>query len=293
LAPLAEADAGRELEPLGNAEARAIVDQAIDRYIAARHERVARFVDRHFSLIGSLRLHRRAIGLDLVRAPANVLLMLPYLAMQLSGATLRRLGAREAARRLGGRALFLDTEVGRELNWRLHTELLELPCDDGRRRFDRDALAEAILADPRVAAALDHLATVARRYADDPARQARLRGMLGAYAGTRAAAADLVNNVLLATAGMAAFQKLTPGTLTLGPVIAQRSTIRRRSRAFRSGPAWAASGTACSRWRRLSPWSRAQPAASCCSRPAPPRSPGWSPIRCSAPAVCISAACTG
>ena len=36
----------------------------------------------------------------------------------------------------------------------------------------------------------------------------------------RAAAADLVNNVLLASAGMAAFQKLTPGTLTLGPVIA-------------------------------------------------------------------------
>ena len=40
------------------------------------------------------------------------------------------------------------------------------------------------------------------------------------YAGTRAAAADLVNNVLLASAGMTAFQKLTPGTLTLGPAIA-------------------------------------------------------------------------
>ena len=40
------------------------------------------------------------------------------------------------------------------------------------------------------------------------------------YASTRAAAADLVNNVLLASAGMTAFQKLTPGTLTLGPAIA-------------------------------------------------------------------------
>ena len=58
------------------------MDHAIDRYIAARHERVAGFVDRHFSLIGSLRLHRRASGRDLVRAPANVLLMLPYLGMQ-------------------------------------------------------------------------------------------------------------------------------------------------------------------------------------------------------------------
>ena len=44
--------------------------------------------------------------------------------------------------------------------------------------------------------------------------------MLEAYGGTRAAAADLVNNVLLASPGIAAFQMLSPGTLTLGPAIA-------------------------------------------------------------------------
>jgi hypothetical protein len=220
LTPPAETHVKPDLEPLGDDEARAIVDHAIDRYIAARHQRVAPFVDRHFSLIGSMRLHRQAFGRDLVRAPANVLLMLPYLGMQTGGAALRRLGAREAARGLTGRKLFLDTDVGRELAWLLHTELLELPYDDGRRRSERDALAETILADARVVAAVEALAAVARRYADDPDRRARLRQMLDAYAGTRAAAADLVNNVLLASAGMAAFQKLTPGTLTLGPVLA-------------------------------------------------------------------------
>jgi Family of unknown function (DUF6635) len=209
-----------EIEPVGEAEVRAIVEHAIERYIAARHERVPDFVDRHFSLIGSLRLHRRALGLDLVRAPANVVLMLPYLSMQLGGAALRRLGARHAARRLSSRTPFLDTDVARELTWRLHSELLELPYEDGRHRSDKDALAEAILADPRVAAAVDVLTALARRHTDDPARQARLRRILEGYASTRAAAADLVNNVLLASAGMAAFQKLTPGTLTLGPVIA-------------------------------------------------------------------------
>ena len=110
-------------------------------------------------------------------------------------------------------------DLARELIWRLHSELLELPYDDGRRRTAKDALAEAILADPRVAAAVDVLAA-AGRHAHDPDRQARLRRILERYAGTRAAAADLVNNVLLASAGMVAFQKLTPGTLTLGPVIA-------------------------------------------------------------------------
>jgi hypothetical protein len=146
--------------------------------------------------------------------------MLPYLGMQLGGAALRRLGAKHAARRLRSRTPFLDTDVARELTWRLYSELLELPYDDGRRRSEKDALAEAILADPRVAAAADRLAAVAEHYAHDPERQTRLRRMLEGYAGTRAAAADLVNNVLLASAGMAAFQKLTPGTLTLGPVIA-------------------------------------------------------------------------
>ena len=209
-----------EIELVEDADARAIVAHAIERYVAMRHERVAGFVDCHFSLIGSLRLHRQALGLDLVRAPANVVLMLPYLGMQLGGAALRRLGATRAARRLSSRTPFLDTDVARELTWRLYSELLELPYDDGRHRSDKDALAEAILADPRVAAAVDLLAALARPQAGDPERQARLRRILEGYAGTRAAAADLVNNVLLASAGMAAFQKLTPGTLTLGPVIA-------------------------------------------------------------------------
>ena len=289
----AEVHVEGNLEPLGDAEARALIDHAIDRYIATRHQRVSGFVDRHFSLIGSLRLHRRALGRDLVRAPANVLLMLPYLSAQVGGAALRRLGARQAARRLRGWRLFLDTDVSRELTWRLHAELLELPYDDGRRRSEHDALAETILADARVAAAVDVLTTLARRHAGDPEQRARLRQMLGDYASTRTAAADLVNNVLLASAGMAAFQKLTPGTLTLGPVIA---TALAQQAAVASFPLGASLGGV---WygmfpaRPQPPWSRARPARSCCSPRARRHSPAWSVIRCSAPSVCISVACIG
>ena len=209
-----------KIEPVADAEVRAIFEHAVEHYIAARHERVTAFVDRHFGLTGALRLHRHALGLDLLRAPANVLLVVPYLSMQLGGAALRRLGARRAARRLSGRTPFLDTDVARELTWRLYTELLELPYDDGRRRSDKDALAAEMMADARVAAAVDRLAALAKRYAYDSDRQVKLRHLLESYASTRAAAADLVNNVLLASAGMAAFQQLTAGTLTLAPVVA-------------------------------------------------------------------------
>ena len=69
------------------AGARAIVEGAIDRYVAARHAKVQAFADANFSLAGSLRLHRRALGLDLLRAPANVALMVPYLATRIGAAS--------------------------------------------------------------------------------------------------------------------------------------------------------------------------------------------------------------
>jgi hypothetical protein len=212
---LAEAEAiGARV--LDEPAARAIVARAIDRYVSARHARVRAFVDANYSLGASLRLHRQALGLDLLRAPTNVALMLPFLAIQLGAAGLKALGARGAARRLGQLKPFLETEVVRELTFRLHRDLLELPYDDGRRKSGRDALAEMILEDPRLAEPLAQLGLERA----DPAARARLRTMLRTYAGARHAAADLFNNALLAGTGAALFQKLTPGTFTLGPVLA-------------------------------------------------------------------------
>ncbi len=197
-----------------DSEARAIVARAIDRYIRARHARVAAFVDANYSLPGALRLHRLALGPDLLRAPANVALLPAYLGMQLGAALLQRLGARRAARRLGGLKPFFETDVARELTFRIHRDLLELPYDDDGRRSGRDALAEAILEDPRLAEPLAALQPGGSQ------AQARVRAMLQTYAGARHAAADLLNNALLATTGAALFQKLTPGTFSLGPVLA-------------------------------------------------------------------------
>jgi hypothetical protein len=63
--------------------ARAIVQDAVHKYIATRRERIDPFVDRHFTLAGSLALHRRAIGWDLLRAPANLFLAGPALSVKL------------------------------------------------------------------------------------------------------------------------------------------------------------------------------------------------------------------
>ena len=206
--------------PIDTAALNAIVDAAIGRYIASRRERVVPFVDANFRLIGSLRLHRSAVGWDLVRAPANVALVLPYLLKDVASYGLSRSGAVRPARWLKRRKLFLDTDVARELAWRLHTDFLELPYDDGRRRSDKDALAEAVLTEPRLATLLDAMTSPLLASGRDPAITDRLRATLNTYTGTRSAAAEIVTNMILAGAGASVFHQLTPGAISLGPVIA-------------------------------------------------------------------------
>jgi hypothetical protein len=199
---------------------RAAFDAAVDRWAATRHAEVRAFVDGNFRLLPALRLHRRALGLDLLRAPGNVALVPIFLLAQLAAGALKRVGTGRAGRWLASRRLFFETAVARELAWRLHTELLELPYEDGERRSERDALAQALLAEVDLSAPLDRLAATVLRHRDDPAVQARLGTVIESYTGARTAAAELVNNLLLAGAGATMFKQLTPGALSLGPLLA-------------------------------------------------------------------------
>ncbi len=194
--------------------AEAAVDAGARAYFAARRAQVAPFVDKHFSWAGTLRLHRAAIGWDILRAPLNLSLAVPQLLLQALG---RLLGRRFP--RAGGllrRPILLRTAVGRQLEWLIVAELLELPLVQGRRRSDTDALASAILAGPDVARLLDQ----AGRPAADPAFRAKLAHAMAEYGVTRAAASEITTGLLNLGAGGLALHKLTPGAVTLGPALA-------------------------------------------------------------------------
>lgn len=208
------------LLPLDDALARRVVDDSIQRYIAARRQRVAPFVDAHFSLIGALRLHRHALGWDIVRAPVNLSLAAPQAGIRAAGAGARRLGASRLGGRLATARLQRQTDVARLLAWHLHAELLELPYDDGRHVFTRDALAETILADPRLNAALhDRLATIAE-HGGSPGWRETFSHALEEYTGSRAAASEMTTALVSLSSGALALNKLTPGALSLGPALA-------------------------------------------------------------------------
>ncbi len=207
------------LPPLDRSLALAAVETGTRRYFADRRARVQPFVDAHFSLRGSLGLHKAAVGWDIAKAPLNLTLAAPQIAMQLGAAAARKLGAKGAAATLG-RSIMLRTAVSRDLEWLVHTELLELPFTQPGRESQTDALAAAILDDPALGAALAaSLAELGRR-GDDPAFRHRLEHAMAELASSRAAAAEITTGLLTLGAGALALNKITPGAATLGPALA-------------------------------------------------------------------------
>ena len=198
--------------------ARVIVHDAVRKYIATRRERIDPFVDRHFTLAGSLALHRRAIGWDLLRAPANLFLAGPALSVKLASWAARRAGYHRLAAWLAGRRLLVETDVAREVEWLVATELLEIPCRRRDRASYRDAIAETILADSRAAERLGaQLNGLAGR---DPELRGRVRSAIENYLGSRSATAEIATGFFAAGFGALAVKQATPGLVTLSSAIA-------------------------------------------------------------------------
>lgn len=196
------------------------VTEAAQLYFEGRRLRVDAFVDRHFSLAGSLTLHRQALGWDVLKVPINILLAVPNIGMQVGAVAMRRLRANRMARFLSSRRFLLDTAVGREIEWLVMTELLELPYRQGDRTCQRDALAEAILSSPHLEIVLSEIFDAIGRRVDDPELRKQLEQAMATYTGTRAAAAEITTTLITLGAGVAALKRLTPGAILLGPALA-------------------------------------------------------------------------
>lgn len=205
---------------LSRAEAREILDQAIVRHFAKVRSRIPAFVDRHFGWRGAWRLNRRGLGRDLYRAPLNAALILPHTGLRLAAMALDRTGRNAQADWLRSRELFLRTDVAREIEWLIWTELLELPYRDGKRVSRADGLAREMLSDVRLANRLEAVHDAMRKHWNSDGYQARLAQALTAYSGNRAAAAEIANIFVSLGAGAALLHQATPGVLTLGPALA-------------------------------------------------------------------------
>lgn len=202
------------------AQIRAAVIEAIRQYLTGRRARVKPFTQKHFSFKGALRLNRRALGLDLLRTPANVLWAIPQLLVRGGAILSRKLNLEALAQQLDRLPPGFKTDVEQEVEWLIYSELLELPFVQGERRCVRDALLEQILAQPTISQLfipdLLRLDELAHR---QDFRQ-RLENYLLTYTTSRTAAADLSGSLLSLAAGVAAFKQFTPGAVAIGSMTA-------------------------------------------------------------------------
>jgi hypothetical protein len=182
-------------------------------YFDSRRARADAFARATFGLRGTLRLHRAALGWDLLRAPINILLALAHVLQRLVALLLSFVGLRRAATWLRDRPLLLRTAVAAEVERRIITDFLELPLPGTR---GRDALTAAILSAPQ-------LRDLIRARPDVPAATALAQDVARSvedYAGSRAAIADMTTALGTIGAGAVAFQALTPGMISVAPVLA-------------------------------------------------------------------------
>lgn len=210
----------QNLPQVSTEDARRMVTEAAHRYFESRRARVDAFVDRHFSLAGSLALHRKALGWDVVKAPLNIGLAVPDFAVKAGAAAAHAVHAKRLAGYLESRRILLDTALGREIEWLIMTELLELPLQQRGRVAEKDALAEFILASPQVQMALGEALKAIGSRAGDPAFRERLEQAAIHYTETRTAASEITTALIALGAGALAVKEITPGALVLGPALA-------------------------------------------------------------------------
>jgi hypothetical protein len=110
---------------------RAAVQQAvlhsIENYFSTRRSQVESFVDQHFSLGGTLVIHQRTLGFDLIRHVLNAYFAVPCLAVKKAVSWLETLGMDRLAQLLGRLPSGLRTDYQKEVERLVASELLRLP----------------------------------------------------------------------------------------------------------------------------------------------------------------------
>lgn len=211
--------------------------EAVARYIASRRERIPEFTQEHFSLKGSARLHRHAIGWDLIKAPVNAGASVLTALQNLGAKALEIGGAPQHAAKIKGKALFITTEVSEQINQLIYEQLLELPYQGAASTFVDGLMAEILNASEIQALYRATLETLA--HADDKtALEQKLTEAFADYAHSRTAAADIAVTLASAATGFVLLHKVTPGLASLSTAIAQSLAQSVAAHTFWAGP-WA------------------------------------------------------
>jgi hypothetical protein len=134
--------------------------------------------------------------------------------------------------------LFIQTSISREIQWKIQTKLLELPCTSNERQSNNEALLQEIFKDSKIHNQLISTIKVLAPHANNKEVIARIEDVLDEYTGSRVAASDITVSLITAATGLIALNKITPGLASLSNSVATGLTNSTAIHSFWGG-SWA------------------------------------------------------
>jgi hypothetical protein len=203
------------------------LDRAIRKYIDSRRKKIPEFVKTHFSISGAVKINKKALGKDLIKAPVNLAWALPYTAIQVTSVVLKKIGLKKIDKLIEKVPIGFKTSVQEEINRLIYTELLELPYKKDNGKDVNDALLAEILDQPEIKCLfqveLDLILTQSQQEGFKKSLEKRLKE----YSLSRTAISELAGNIIALATGVGMMGKMTPGGISFGTVLA--ATIAQQS----------------------------------------------------------------
>ena len=212
------------------------IDRAIENYLEARRRKIPEFVRSHFSFAGALKINKKALGADLVKAPLNAVWIVPYTATRVLSSAAAAVGLKKLAALGRKMPAGFKTAVQEEIDSLIFRELLQLP-----RPGDRDQVADALLAEildqPEIQGLFqDQLDQIQAKSRQEGFRRS-LEARLTDYSLSRTAINELSGNIIALAGGATMLGKMTPGGISFGTVLAGAIAQHGAISSFFLGPA--------------------------------------------------------
>lgn len=211
------------------------VQSGIEHYIANLRSQVDTFVDETFSMSEAWEINKKAFGMDMLKAPANVLWTPLYFVLSGVGSGLKKANMESAGNTLKALPTGFSTDVEREVEWRIYTQFLGLPIKQEEREFAENRLLATILEDELLKPILAESMEAISDLALDKNGEARLADTLLDYVDSRKAAAELSSTLIGAATGFMATKSLSLGAMGLGQSLATSAAVHSAASSFALG----------------------------------------------------------
>lgn len=208
------------------------VQSGIQHYISDLRAEVDTFVDQTFSMSEAWEINKKAIGLDMIKAPANVLWTPLYFVLSSVGSGLKKMNFDAAGNKLKALPSGFSTDVEKEVEWRIYSQFLGLPIKQENREFTDNKLLTTILEDESLRPILKEGMQAISDLALNKDGEAKLAENLMAYVDSRKAAAELSSTLIGAATGFLATKSLSLGALGLGQSLAASATFHTAASSF-------------------------------------------------------------